>query len=598
MTLVNAFGDIALDQSVQDVKDVLESGVSTNPENIVGRFREAFESFTSGVRWNSSIGSADLILLDGNALSSSYLVISKDPLTAGTTTQIETISSFTMPVESSVGLSMSQRVLGQELSMELISTETPSIAPSDIEISTISQATTTLTINTVSPHGLFPGMRIGVYGVTADSRLNYPSLVVASIPSPTQITCTAGPAGTISSVTTGPHSGGYIYQRSTMGYAKNGVSQIFENTTATNSSLYQRSSSGDALVSGTAIGNHSVTTGTTAGTQTSAAFTYALFPTTEYRIIAQADKIIIYDSAIDSAALPTARQTRTQVVPDPTKEYKLRFRMTNNKGLTVPTAKIVSATKSGSTTATIVTDTEHGLTTGDYIVIYGIRNQTNFANLTTATVVASVPTPTSFTIAFGTSNTSVSYGGMVAKVQGGNIPGSFTTIAAQSATNDGTYLTLVGSGNWTWLIGDYVNVYGVRNNVDGSDMGVDGVYKVANVSTTTMVLQPIGNTVLPEAFSSTECGGTVIKRTDTRIYFVRIFDYLRQRVEVLNQPNPSTAIPVAQVSSVTTAASQSGTWTVQPGNTANTTPWLVRPVDVDIHYQSQNPYWQIRGKIT
>lgn len=28
----------------------------------------------------------------------------------------------------------------------------------------------------------------------------------------------------------------------------------------------------------------------------------------------------------------------------------------------------------------------------------------------------------------------------------------------------------------------------------------------------------------------------------------------------------------------TVAATQSGTWTVQPGNTANTTPWLVAPV--------------------
>lgn len=28
----------------------------------------------------------------------------------------------------------------------------------------------------------------------------------------------------------------------------------------------------------------------------------------------------------------------------------------------------------------------------------------------------------------------------------------------------------------------------------------------------------------------------------------------------------------------TTAVTQSGTWTVQPGNTANTTPWLVQPV--------------------
>jgi hypothetical protein len=597
MTLVNAFGDIALDQSVQDVKDVLETGASTNPENIVGKFRDAFQSFEPGTNWVSASASGDLIMLDGNALSSSYLAISKDPLSASGVSSIETISEFSMPVEISVGLSMSQRVLGQELSMELISTEDPLSPSSDIEISTISQTTTTLTVNTSTAHNLVPGIRIGIYGVP-DSRFNYPSLVVASIPTPTQFTVTAGPAGTIPSITAGPFSGGYVYLRSTLGSAQNGISQIFENATVTNSSLYQRAASGDALSSGTVTGNHSVTTGTTNGTQTVSPFTYAWFPTTEYRIVAQADKTLVYDSAIDSAALPSARQTRTQVVPDPTKQYKLRFRFTNNKGLTVPVAKIVSATKSGSTTATIVTDSEHGLTTGDQIVIYGIRNQTSFANLTTATFVASVVSPTSFTIAFGASATAVSYGGMVVKVQGGNIPGSFTTIAAQSATNDGTFLTLIGSGNWAWLIGNYVNVYGLRNNIDGSDLGVDGVYKVASVTTTTMVLQPIGDTVLPESFATTECGGTVIRRTDLRISFVRVFDYLRQRVEVLNQPNASTAIPIVATAAISSA--QSGTWTVQPGNTANTTPWFTRTIlqEADIHYQSQNTFWQARGKIT
>jgi hypothetical protein len=37
----------------------------------------------------------------------------------------------------------------------------------------------------------------------------------------------------------------------------------------------------------------------------------------------------------------------------------------------------------------------------------------------------------------------------------------------------------------------------------------------------------------------------------------------------------SNATPVQVLSAPTTAASQSGTWTVQPGNTVNTTPWLV-----------------------
>lgn len=41
---------------------------------------------------------------------------------------------------------------------------------------------------------------------------------------------------------------------------------------------------------------------------------------------------------------------------------------------------------------------------------------------------------------------------------------------------------------------------------------------------------------------------------------------------------PSTAVTNAGTFAVQAAATQSGTWTVQPGNTANTTPWLVQDV--------------------
>jgi hypothetical protein len=56
----------------------------------------------------------------------------------------------------------------------------------------------------------------------------------------------------------------------------------------------------------------------------------------------------------------------------------------------------------------------------------------------------------------------------------------------------------------------------------------------------------MGSTVLPPAFTSTNCGGGVIRRTDVRISFVRTFDYDRQRVEVLNRPTGdlSAAVPV------------------------------------------------------
>jgi hypothetical protein len=330
-----------------------------------------------------------------------------------------------------------------------------------------------------------------------------------------------------------------------MGGALDGFSEIFENATATNASMYVRSDSGDVYPSGTFSGNHSVTIGTSASVAAiNAANTYAFVPTNEYRYLLQADRMQFYDVAIDTTNQPSARRNVTQVVPNNTKNYKIRFRFANDKGLTVPTAKIVSASKAGSTTATITTATAHGLTTGDYVVVYGIRDQTNFANATTQGTI-SVINSTTFQFAFGASATATSYGGMVARVQGGNIPGSFSTNAnIQTATVTATDLTLTSTANWAPVIGDYVNVYGCRDNSTGADMGVDGVYKVSNVVTTTLTLIPIGSTVLPAAFASTNCGGTVIKRTDVRISYVRLFEYLREKIEVLNKSDSASGIPV------------------------------------------------------
>jgi len=550
----------ASEATASGIRTAIASGVNVYPANITTKFRESFESFSPGTNWTLTTASGDLVQLDGNAMSASYLVISKDPLVADGETVLQGITNYDMPLEAAVGLSMSQRVLGQELSVEIISTDAGLTPPSELTIASISQSTTTLTVNTSGAHGLVPGKRIGIYGVS-DSRFNYPSLVVATIPSTTQFTCTAGPGGTIPSVTAGPFTSGFVYQRSALGYARDGMSQIFENATATNSSLYVRANSGDVLPGGAANGNHSTTVNTTVGTQgINAAFTYSWFPATEFRYILQADRAQYQDAAVDSIGALNARIFRTQVVPDFTKQYKLRFRFTNNKGLTVPTAQIVSAVKAGSTTATITTSTAHGLTTGDQIVIYGIRDQTNFANLTTATAVASTPTSTSFTIAFGASATATSYGGMVARVQGGSIPAAFTTVAIQSAANDGTALTLVGSGNWAASVGDYVNVYSCRNDSTGASLNVDGVYKVANVATTTITLLPIGGTVLPATFTTTNAGGTIIKRTDARIGFVRIFDYLRERVEIQANSTQAASVPVqlthqASVNALNTAGS-------------------------------------------
>jgi hypothetical protein len=515
------------------------SSVPVTPANITGKFRESFKNFTPGVNWLLTTGSGDIVQTDGNAVSASYLVISKDPLSTATETTLTYNGSFPMPIETAVGLSMSQRTLGQELSMELVSTEEPLPPVADIAISSIGQNTGTLYVNTVNPHGLVPGKRIGIRGVTSNSQMNYPSLVVSQIISATQFYCTGGPAGNIASLTVGPYNNqGYVYFRSALGFAQNGLSEIFENANTTNASAYVRSAAGDTLPSGTAGASHSLGVSSSSSIQAvNSPYTYAFLPTSEYRMNLQADRAQVYDVGVDSASSTTSRQLRTQVVPDPTKDYTLRFRFTNNGSLPVPVAKIVSAAKSGTTTATITTESAHGLTTGDVINIYGIGDTTNFANMVSGTYVASTPTSTTFTVAFGASATTTSAGGFVSRQQGSQgIQGVQSVVAAQ-ASSTATQLTIIGSGSWGLVIGDYVNVHGLRNRATGANLCFDGAYKVVNQVTSTLTLEPLTGTTLPAPLTLTNTGGAVIRRTDARISFVRIFEYLRERVEVMARPS-------------------------------------------------------------
>jgi hypothetical protein len=532
---------------------ISDNGKSITVDSFNGKLREAFQTFPN-TNWTvPKQGAGDIIAIEGNAGGASYLSISLDPLTPNTETWVESVGRFKMPSELAFGAHMSQRTVGQEVSMEFVSDEPIIPLFSDIAISSIQQATTTLTVTTSQEHGLKVGNRIGIRGVV-DSRLNYPSLVIATTPTLTSFTVTAGSAGTIPSLTAGPFTNGFIYARSAMGGSPNGTSMLFENGSSTNASFYAKSESGDSMPIGGVIGgNHSATISTSSSIQPiNAALNYAFRPTTEYRLSMLIDRLQWSDVTVDSVGQSSSRANLSQVVPNPEVDYKVRFRATNNKSLTVPVAQIVSAVKTGTTTATITTDVPHGLTTTDLVTIYGIRDQAaaSFPNLTSATAVASVINATQFTVVIGTAATVTSYGGYVARVNGGNLMSSLGAISqtVQSVVRTSNVLTVVGSASWSGLsIGDLINLVGVRNTINGASIGIDGAYRVRDIQTTNLFLEPVGNTPTGTNISLTNCGGGVIKRTDFRLSFIRLLDYERLRIEALPRPggDSANALPVA-----------------------------------------------------
>jgi len=549
----------------------LNGRLGTNVTGFNTTFRDSFANFP-GPNWTTTAtGTGDIVGIDGNAVGSSYLVISKNPLdTTGGETIVESNSYFSMPIEASAGIHFSQRTIGQEGSFEIVSTTEPTTVPSELTITSISQtATSVLNVTTSTAHGLKIGSRIGIYGVP-DSRLNYSQLVVATIVSSTSFTCTAGPGGTIPSTVTANGTQGFVYLRSGMAWNPNGTSMVFESAVATQASFYSKSNDGDMmLVGGTLAGSHVTTTASTASTQPAIGLAnYNFRPTAEFRLALLTDRLQWHDVPVDSITQTTARATVTQVVPNNNQKYKIRFRAKNQKGLTVPVAKIVSVTRN-SNIATIVTDVPHGLTTNDYVTVYGIKDQTTFPNLTTAAVVASTPTTTSFTVAWTGTGAITSYGGFVARVNGGQAMQGVSTQAVASAAVVNNLLTLVGSATWvgTVLIGDYVNVHGVRVDGTGADVGVDGVYRVRDISTTTLTLEPLDTDTTDAlttigTLTTTACGGSVIKRTDMRISFVRLFDFNRIRIDTLNRPTNDIAgaMPV-QVANIPSVILSSGTVT-------------------------------------
>jgi hypothetical protein len=564
----------------RDMNDGTYAEVVSTAGNIIGKFREAFETFapnTNGSPWTMVNTGFDVVGVEGNALGASYLSMSRDPFSNDTDndTIVETVESFEMPLDISIGLHASQRTVGQDFYVEIVDDDVPLPEYTPIAIASISQTTTTLTVTTATNHGLSVGQRITVYGIP-DSRLNYPSLVVSSITSSTVFVVTAGPMGNLPSVTAGPFTAGFVMPKSAMGRKKNGTSMCLENTTATNASFFIKSNSGDIFPSGTLNGNHSATIGTTASVQlVNTAATYVMTPTNEQRIALQADRVQWTDAAIDTITGGyTSRAMRVQVVPDPDKRYKLRFRFAANRALSKPVGGgILSATKAGSTTATIVTKQPHGLTINDFITIYGILDQTNFANQATAVQVASVIDSVTFTVVFGASATATSFGGTTAIVYGGNLPSAlgYTAQSITNATMASGILTLTGSGNWAGLsIGDIVDVFGADIS-SGTQSSVNGTWRVRNAATNQLTLEWYLTVTPPVDFASTPCAGAVIKRTSMRISFVRIFDYERERVEIMPRANTDVmaSVPVVVNNNNSLNTTISGTPAVTLSGVAN-----------------------------
>lgn len=223
---------------------------------------------------------------------------------------------------------------------------------------------------------------------------------------------------------------------------------------------------------------------------------------------------------------------------------------------------------SGSSFAVAVTTV---IASTDYVVIYGGRDATNWANVTSATAVAAVIDANTYGIAYGATATvlTTSYGGFTMKVQGGIIP-TIQTMAVQSyaKTLDGQRLSIVGSATWTQTIGNTVTLFGLIDSSNNPITALYGRYRVAYLATSTLELEPLdGQSLSGVTTTAINAGGALILNTSFRLDYFRLFDRVRNEVDITNAGstlqgdglpvNVTNSLSVGTVTTVSTVTSLS-----------------------------------------
>ena len=521
--------------------------------NAIQKFRDGFVTGTPDLNtwdvvWNNQ--GSSIVNSGGDSFGASYMRVSMCPITAESEFICTSKQMFKFPVRFAYGMSLSQRFLGQEFEMSLVGCDTDGVVDTispftALAISgNVSITSNVATINFATAHGLKGGDRVVLYG-NSEKRLNVGPVVVTVVTS-TQITvpCTLANASYA--------AGGSVYFAHPLSYSSNAVGLVYENATVTNASFV-------AVRNGAKFKSiNSTVTTTTAIQSNTNPYTDAFNSAGDMEILANMEEVIYRGVAADGLAAPTGSGRFSQGIPDEEKFYKIRIRAKNLINLSRPVARITAISKTGTTTATVTTDVAHGLAVNDLVQIYGVRDITNFPNLTAQTTVASIVSATQFTIVIGAAVTASSAGGTVFLVNGSVLATTAQNVNVQSISRTNNILSIIGNGNWTGLLaGEFIQLHGC----DATSMGLyDGYYKVLRNATTTLEVESIGIN-----FTSINCGGAIIKRTDFRLNYIRLMDFTRHSVELTNArgiADQNKALSVNGTVSIT------GTVNINSSNTA------------------------------
>lgn len=252
-----------------------------------------------------------------------------------------------------------------------------------------------------------------------DSRLNYQNCAINFISSDRKVICfgfsdeAALPSLAIPAVTPTLGTAKVHFYNNAAG-AHNGAGYRFTGVTDTSAVYWSIFGGNDAMVSGTLVGDHRATISTSAPVHLNQVHgEYELKASSRYRIECRPEAVNYLDRPIDATGTHwTHRLLRSAVKPSSEAMLRPRFRLYQPPGMSKPIGKITSISKAGTTTATITVAAapEVPLAVGNVISVYGVRDQTNFANA--QITITAVISPTQFQGVLGSAVTATSYGGM------------------------------------------------------------------------------------------------------------------------------------------------------------------------------------------
>ena len=508
---------------------------------------------------NVDTAGGDFVTMTAGVNGQPILALSGSPLTTGESSIVNTNKAVVQPCAYEFALSVVRTnvafAVASLFANDPVSGAEPLLAPINIisayQSSAILGASYNATAGTTAHYTLdtalpapgtagavYVGDWVNIVGFT-DTRLNYPNACISFI-SPDRKTISISyssesiiPFWAIPVVT--PTLGTCkMHFYSNMAGAKNGLAVRFSGATNNFATVLSIFNGDDTQVGGYLLGDQRTNISNTAPWYRLGSSAFhgqpEIWASSRYKIECLPTMANLLDKPEQSNGFWTLRDMpRTSVKPAQNAAMYPRFRLYKPVGMTRPVAKIVSAVKTGTTTATVNLDVAPvtPLAVGNTVVLYGMRDAVNFPSTTGS--IASVISPTQFTIVFGTAVTATSYGGSVSIVNGGQAQQGIIPQVVQSVVSrvaDGSnWLDVIGSSTWAGIaVGDYIDLYGLRNATTGTDVGVDGVWEVAHLYTTTMVVKPVfninGTRISPAlgTLASTNCGGTVLLRPTIRLH--------------------------------------------------------------------------------